>query len=251
MKQCGYCGRENPDEATHCSECRSLLEPLKPKSSKIRSFSGRRLLLRGLIAIFVGLTISGIALRVAYRQSVNSVAWVEQKMTARDLERLRDLLVAYQRASNSFPQNYQTFQSFALQVPVMAGKFQIEDGFRDLWDHPYVFTNESTNCVIISYGADGKPGGVGVDCDLSTLNPLPKQSTPTFQQFWEHKKTQDMILLCFICGAMAAALSLFTVRVPDLTPRGWLVLGLSLGATLLGTLIVTSMITALHVPSGH
>ncbi|MFC3852999.1 type II secretion system major pseudopilin GspG [Salinispirillum marinum] len=40
----------------------------------------------------------------------------------------------------------------------------------DPWGNPYVYINQGSNQIeIISYGADGQPGGAGDDADLSSL----------------------------------------------------------------------------------
>ena len=39
----------------------------------------------------------------------------------------------------------------------------------DPWGHPYQYTKESSSkFVIVSYGADGSPGGSGYDADISS-----------------------------------------------------------------------------------
>ncbi|WLD56651.1 type II secretion system major pseudopilin GspG [Salinispirillum sp. LH 10-3-1] len=42
---------------------------------------------------------------------------------------------------------------------------------KDPWGNPYVYVNHGSNRIeIISYGADGQPGGTGDDADLSSLD---------------------------------------------------------------------------------
>jgi general secretion pathway protein G len=44
----------------------------------------------------------------------------------------------------------------------------------DPWGHEYVYLvpgRGGSACEVISYGADGEPGGVGEDADLSSANP--------------------------------------------------------------------------------
>ena len=41
----------------------------------------------------------------------------------------------------------------------------------DPWDNPYIYQLEGTrNFTIVSYGADGMPGGEGLDADISSAN---------------------------------------------------------------------------------
>jgi hypothetical protein len=249
VKKCSHCGRENADEASHCSECGTqLIAPATNGPTRIL-FPRKHLLLRILIAGCVGLLISGVALKVAWQQSRSSIAWWEQRQTEFELDKIREAVRAYLQLSNVCPDNFEQLQSMTNYVVDL--EYYHHDKFADYWGYPFVFLKEGTNCVVVSYGQDGKPGGVGIDCDLTTTNSVPKESTPTFGQFWSNERTQDMIGWCFICGLMAALLSFLTVRIPDFTRRGLIILGLSLMSTIVGAFLISIIITVLHVPSGH
>jgi len=256
MNKCSYCGRENPEEATRCSECgtqefKAEVPPIIPaqESDKNRPCFKVPLLLRILIAIGVWLLVSGISLYVAWQQANHSIAWIEQWQTRRELKDLELAITTYQQKSNSFPHNFEQLLAMTNDVPSV--EIQSERGFVDGWQHPLVFSNAGMTCLIISYGRDGKPGGKGIDCDLTSKNPYPKESVPTFGQFYDNKEMGGMIFSSFFSGALAAFLSFLTVRIPNLNRRGVMILVSSLGATLIGTVFVASMITAVHVPSGH
>lgn len=240
MKKCGNCGRDNEDAASQCSGCGSVLAPPELKARKGSLFPRDHLLIHGLIAILVALVIFGISLKTAWRQSSHSIGWIDQLTTEQKLQEIAVAVAAYQQAWNACPESFEQLQS-------VGREFYPLDG----WNHPFVFSKEGTNCVVISYGRDGKPGGIGIDCDLTTLRPLPKESMPTFQQFWANERMRDIIRWCFICGAMAGFLSLITVRIPDLRPRGLGLLALTLLVTIIGAFFVAGIITALHVPNGH
>jgi hypothetical protein len=258
MKECSYCGRKNPDEATHCSGCGTqefkvevppTILPRSEDKKENKPTVQKNLSLRLLIAGCIWLVVSGISLHVAWKQTNHSVAWDGQWITGHELENMGKAIVAFQKKYNSAPTNFEQLQGMTNEVPEIDMWFP--EGFTDGWHHPFIFSNEGTNCFVISYGRNGKPGGKGIDCDLTSDNPHPKESSPTFTQFWGNKEFEGMIDWSFICGGLAALLSLLTVRVPNLTRRGIVILVLSLCATLLGTLFVTMIITALHIPSGH
>jgi hypothetical protein len=258
MKKCSYCGRENPDEATQCSGCGTQefkveISPTIPpqEKSKMQNSPSFKVpfLLRVSIAISVWFIVSGISLYVAWQQANHSIAWEEQWVTRHELENMGKAIIAFREKFNSNPTNFGQLQGMTNEVPEMGLWFP--EGFTDGWQHPFIFSNEGTNCLIISHGGDGKSGGKGIDCDLTSDNPRPKESSPTFAQFFDNKECKGMIDWSFICGGLAALLSLLTVRVPNLTRRGLIILALSLCATLIGTFFVTTIITALHIPSGH
>jgi hypothetical protein len=257
MKKCSYCGRENADEATHCRECGTEfaveIPPKIPTDAKDknenRPAAQRHLPLRLLIAGCIWLVVSGISLHVARQQAIHSIAWWQQWQTQRELKDMVKAITAYQQKFNVVPNTFEQLRTMTNDVPEM--EYYSEDGFVDGWRRPFIFSNEETNCLIISYGGDGKPGGKGIDCDLTSDNPHPKESSPTFAQFFDNKACKGMIDSSFICGGLAALVSLFTVRVPNLKKRGLIILVLSLCATLISTFFVTTIITALHIPSGH
>jgi hypothetical protein len=252
MKRCAHCGGENSDDASLCAACGNVLETPKLKAPKRPLFPRDHLVLRGLIALIMGFVISGISLRTAWRQSSDSFAWSDQVFTAYKLEAIGNAVIAFKQASNACPENFEQLQAIEKTLPtIQQYDFDISEGFIDDWKRPFIFSTVGTNCVILSYGRDGKPGGIGIDCDLTSLDPCPRKSIPTFGQFWANNRTRETIKWCFICGAMAAVLSLLTVRVPSLTKHGLNILTVSLIVTLVGTIFVASFITVLHIPSGH
>jgi hypothetical protein len=123
--------------------------------------------------------------------------------------------------------------------------------FSDAWRQPLIYTNQGTNVVAISYGRDGKPGGSGLDSDLSSLDPSPKESLITLHQFYFELPTGKIVAACILCAAMASAISLLTVRRIDLTIPGLVRTALILLATGFAALVTALTISALHIPSGH
>jgi type II secretory pathway pseudopilin PulG len=206
--------------------------------------------LRVLIAIVVGIVISTISIYVAWQNSNHApAAWFQQWKTQRQLKDIGQAIIAYQQKFNTSPNTFEQLRTMTNDVPWI--EYDFENGFVDGWQHSLIFTNEGTNCLVISHGGDGKPGGKGIDYDLTSNNPHPKESSPTLAQFFDNKECEGMIDWSFIRGGLAALLSLLTVRVPNLNKRGIIILILSLCATLIGTFFVTTIITALHIPSGH
>jgi len=82
----------------------------------------------------------------------------------------------YGRAPSSLVELHATFRASGEEVPTI---------LVDMWDRPLLFaiTNSvqdgegsirKTNAIIISYGADGIPGGVGEDRDIEILTDVGK-----------------------------------------------------------------------------
>ncbi|HXR04791.1 MAG TPA: type II secretion system protein GspG [Verrucomicrobiae bacterium] len=214
-----------------------------------RPVAQKYFLLRFLIASGVWLVVSGISLYVAWQQSNHSIAYWQQWETRRALKDMSNAIAAYQQKFKVAPRTFEQIQAMTNDVPEIG--YWSEFGFTDGWQHPFIITNEGATCLVISYGRDGKPGGKGIDYDLTSENRNPKESVPTFDQFFYNREMQGMVDSSCVCGGLAALLSFLTVRVPNLTRRGLIVIAKSLCVTLVGTLFVTIMITAVHIPSGH
>ncbi|HEX3624585.1 MAG TPA: type II secretion system protein GspG [Verrucomicrobiae bacterium] len=252
MKKCEYCGSDNPDDAVFCGKCGAIFPAPIPISDAEaqREIPKKKLwLFRSLIAAGVWIVISQISLYVAWHQTQRSFAWVDQEQTRRELTGMSNDIAEYNERYGTMPASFQDL----LKLTNDASDFNswYFHGFFDGWGHSLIFYNGGTNCFIMSYGRDGRPGGAGIDCDVTTKNPDPKEAAATYPQFLENKLCQGMITWSYICGGMAGLLSLLTVRIPNLRPRGIIILLLSLGATIVGTFFTTTVITAVHIPSGH
>jgi len=211
-------------------------------------------LLRVLIAIGVGITISAISIYVAWVNAGDApAAWFEQMITRAYLRDIDNAIVLYQQKSNALPNSLEQLCALTNDDNVVFPSPALDPngGFWDAWQNPLIYSKDGTNFLVTSYGRDGRPGGRGPDADLTDKNPGPQEAWPTFGQFLHNERFGGMIMSSIVCGVLAAFLSLLTVRVPDLNKRGITILVLSLCATLIGTFFVTIMITAVHVPSGH
>ncbi|HEY1789267.1 MAG TPA: type II secretion system protein GspG [Verrucomicrobiae bacterium] len=203
-------------------------------------------LLRVSVALCVWVVITQISLHVAWHQAQRpGIAWNNQWRTRQELESISNAIAMYGQEFGTAPASLEQ-----LATNGNGGSFWASYG-RDCWGNPLVFYWNGTNSVVMSYGRDGMPGGVGEDCDLTTQSPSPKEALPTFQQFLKNQWCRGMVVSSYVCGGLAALLSLLTVRIPNLRTTGIIILLLSLAATILGTLWTATVITALHYPSGH
>lgn len=122
----------------------------------------------------------------------------------------------------------------------------------DGWKHPFAYSVTGTNCTILSYGRDGKPGGFGLDCDLSNQGLRPPESLITLKQFlFEMPEVRGMIFASAMAGMLTVILSFFIIRPKDFIGGGTPHMVFKLVITLLAALLVASVMTALHIPSGH
>ena len=121
----------------------------------------------------------------------------------------------------------------------------------DGWDRPYTFSSDGSNSLVTSYGRDGKPGGRGLDCDLTSKNPTPKEARLTFEQFLFEMHIGKVILICLGCGGIAGLLAFLTAKIPELNFWGLSDLAIKLTYITGGAIFVAGIISILHMPSGH
>jgi hypothetical protein len=100
-------------------------------------------------------------------------------------------------------------------------------------------------------GRDGKPGGVGLDCDLSNLKEWPKEAVPTLGQVLGHPSTRGIIHPCLVCGVLAFLLSLATVNPRTIENQGVFPLVMQVGLTIFGALFVACFLSLVPVANYH
>jgi hypothetical protein len=138
---------------------------------------------------------------------------MQQLSTRQEVLRIAGAIQAYQKAKVALPRTLRQLADDP-KSDVHAG----EDGtICDSWGYPLVYAVRGNRFLLVSYGRDGKPGGEGVDCDLSNVNPRPPQSRLTFRQFIEFG---DPTPLAAVSGILACLVALFTIRPADVTRQG-------------------------------
>lgn len=140
----------------------------------------------------------------------------------------------------------------------------------DWWRRPLHYWTDGTHYRVTSYGRDGRPGGVGLDYDLSSDDlesgrtsthawpRIPKQATPTFRQFLSDRGDERypgsgrmMALMCALAGLVAFVFGFVTLGAAVQTRQGVRGTLRRLVITIVGTVFLAMIITTLHVPTGH
>ncbi len=210
----------------------------------------QRIGLRIAISTTVGILVAAIAVVAAWR-NIASMKHVrpEQSATRQALYEIPDCIQRYRGSKKTLPQSLE-------EVPTPDGfqvSFQRDDKGRPLdgWGHPFLYSTDGVKYVITSLGQDGKPGGIGLDCDLSNTNDWPDEARPTFGQFLTHPMTRGSVRACLACGALAFLLSLAMVDLSILQRYGVFPLVIQLGVTILVTLVVAFFLSVAEIPNYH
>jgi general secretion pathway protein G len=85
----------------------------------------------------------------------------EQRRARAEIRKLEGLFKSHHRLMGRFPSKEEGF------TPLIQAQL-LEGPPVDPWGHPYVYWMDGSSGAVVSYGADGKPGGRGPDADLSS-----------------------------------------------------------------------------------
>jgi len=193
------------------------------------------------IASLVGIVIIGVCLNATWKMAGSKIRY-SQIFTQRILTRVDTAIKEYRRQKGVLPQSLSQLS----KVPIRDNGVIL-----DSWEHPLVYKMHKDNYTLISYGRDGKPGGVGLDCDLSSANPKPAAAALPFLQVIFHPLVRGMVWTSVISGVFTFLLIFSVVTPIDLSQHRWGELAFKLLFTLIATYFVAVFITMLHVPSGH
>ena len=227
MKKCVYCGRENADDAAHCSGCGTadFRDPSLPEVP-------RHLLFRFLVSLAAGTVVALLATYVAWQNNCGLPEMSkEQFVTGFELRRLEQAVGLYRQKFGALPGSLAKLNDIDLESPSDYGQE------RDGWGHLFSYSAQGTNYLVTSFGRDGKPGGKGLDCDRSDAE--------------EVSRGGEMLSGCLLAGVATFVLTLFLVKRPDFTPSGLVKLAIKLGLTTVGAVIIGAMMAALHLPVKH
>ncbi len=114
-----------------------------------------RLLLGAIFLVSTGLAFTLVYLTEDRMLDAN------QRRARTDIRRLEGLFKSHHRLMGHFPSKEEGF------TPLIQARL-LERVPVDPWGHPYVYWMNGQAGAVVSYGADGKPGGTGPDADLSS-----------------------------------------------------------------------------------
>lgn len=218
---------------------------------------------RLVVSLVVGLLVLLISLGVAFGQFCRSAIRYTQSLTLTDIGEVREAVEADRQEEGVLPRALPDSSQVTRRVDETGTPL-------DWWGRPLHYWTDGTHYRITSHGRDGRPGGVGLDYDLSSDDlpaadqdadrrpELPREATPTFGQFVTHGgeggnsgSGRSMVLMSMLAGVAAFVLAFRTIGGTAPARRNLGALVLTLFVTAAAALFIGSMITAVHAPSGH
>ena len=123
-----------------------------------------------LIELMVVIAIIAMLAAVVGYNVLGALEDAEVTVAKAEINTFKSALINYRVVFKKFPTNAEGLQ--ALIQNEKSRKFLDRDKIPlDPWNNPYLYKLEgSRDFSVISYGADGVPGGSGLDADISSAN---------------------------------------------------------------------------------
>jgi len=122
----------------------------------------------------------------------------------------------------------------------------------DCWDRPIEYTTDGETFQLKSFGQDGKPGGRGLDYDLTHDNLNASESFPTYYQFLFECSTEGILITsCLASGIITFFMTLVIAESKRLYRKKAIRIIIDFAITAIGALVVALILSILHIPTGH
>lgn len=204
--------------------------------------------LRAAFALACGVVIGGFAYINAWQNS--SGHWrifAKHRWAMHAMREIERGVEQHQREHAVLPDNLSELKPFLHTSWV--DDFDSEDRPLDPWGHPYVYTVSENGYELLSYGRDGKLGGLTLDADLPSRPYRERPGEATLKEFTFELPTGQLRVGCALAGVFTAIAVWILFKKTSGDPL--LFRFLAWGMTLLFAFVGASMIASLHVSSRH
>jgi len=173
---------------------------------------------------------------------------VSQSHTQWTLEDLAQAIPAYQQRTNALPATLDDLRT--LEDSDRFG-FEGTPGLLDGWRRPFKYVTDGTTYTVTSLGRDGRPGGVGLDCDLTLVTPRPPSAAVTFSQFLFDCPTGEAVGACVAAGLVVFAVNLYLTQPTQLARRKMRDVCVQVIVTVVISIVFAFILGVVYVSSGH
>jgi general secretion pathway protein G len=124
-----------------------------------------------LIEIMVVMLILGLLVALVGPQLIGQGEGAKVQAAKTQIKSIEEAVTLFKLQVGRFPSTAEGLEALMPPGPSDArGRFEPEGYLKriplDPWQHPYVYRSDGRSLVVVSYGADGQPGGEGRDADL-------------------------------------------------------------------------------------
>lgn len=208
-----------------------------------------RLILVLSLCLSTALTVSVTAYLCAWLSIRKEFVWTEgHAKTREDLERLRIAIEAYKKTSGAYPDQLSQL-SIVKDKHIRVDK----DGEPvDAWNYPLQYRIQGDSFLLLSFGPEHLPGGIGKHADMVAGQPDAWAEPPTLVAFSNMPEARQVQVACILVAAATVPLCLLAARKEKgqrVTIMSFLARIAAIGVfAILGALVIS----ALHMmPGGH
>lgn len=205
----------------------------------------KNLMWRLILALGAGLLVSGQCLELISSGRPTVYATYPQTSTQRKLKQAENAIEKYRLKNGKLPASLADIDFEWADTP--RAKRQIFDA----WGGSILYQRRGATYRLISLGADGKSGGRGLACDLTSDNPNPPEARMSRLDNLRHPLARGMETAALVCGVLVMIITFLSVKGERLTREKWLGVAIQLVILVVASGFVSIVITMLHVPSGH
>ena len=133
-----------------------------PGPRRVRGFT--------LLELMVVIVLIGGILAIVGSSIINNKKRAEAKLASTQLSSLSSQVEQFQADVGTYPESLQELVTAPSNAPGWLGPYAKTTDFSDPWHNPIEYRrpgDDEAPYKLISLGADGKPGGEGVDKDVS------------------------------------------------------------------------------------
>jgi len=207
--------------------------------------------IRVAVSMGVGVLVAVLAILVAWRDIGNmDEIQSEQRTTRQAIRDIERAVQTYREAKATLPESLEEVRGFGSKHSVRF-KQDANGNPLDGWGRPFLYSVRGGEYVITSLGRDDRPGGIGLDCDLSNLKAWPEEAVPSLAQVLAHPSMRGIVRVCRMCGVLAFLLSLMTVDPSTMRTQGILPLAITIGLTILGALFIAHFLNLIAIANYH
>jgi general secretion pathway protein G len=125
-----------------------------------------------LVEIMIVIVIIGLLAGVITVNVRSYMLRARQETARSEIARIQDALDTYYTAYSRYPANDKGLSALTEPSEKFPEPILTSADLTDPWDQPYIYLNPGRTAPVevISYGADGQPGGEGADADLTSAN---------------------------------------------------------------------------------
>lgn len=200
----------------------------------------KALLFKWIASLIAGLLVTSYTLDIT-RSSGAQIASTRQTFVLDSLKMIDEAVQKHRNEHGKLPRTLSEVKN---------SDFEDIDKWRDAWQHPIVYQQQGDKYSIVSYGRDGKAGGIGLDADLDYKSKN-KPSPLPWTQVITYTPISGMVMTSFVSGVLTFLLAFFSLKEHDFEKRGLAVLAFKLIMLVLVTGFFAMFMTILHYPSGH